>query len=374
MNFNESNPIKAYKRISIGFIVLTVILLVFVVYMALSRATIVVQPKEETVKADLLVTVKEFNLTGNDVFGRFATTTVSGEGAYVSTKEIEQVPGVAEGTVIIYNKANSSQILIPTTRLLSEDDVLFRLKNKVVVPAGGSVVAEVYADKEGGEGNLAPTSFTIPGLSADLQKKIYAVSKERMSGGLVNASAISELDEDDAIAKLKETLTLQVSDELRKSLNVDGEFADMVYFTKVVSEKVDASVGSSKEFKLYMTLDVTGVAYSDGLKKEAEATLKSMVSADKTLVGSNIEDLKPVVETYDPVNGSANLKVDLVGKTIFNQDSDILDKAKLAGKSKAEVQDYLSKFPGIESVEIKFFPFWLKSVPKLRDHIKVIVK
>jgi len=374
MAFGENNQIKIYKRISLGFIILTIILIFFLIYIALSRATIIISPKEETVMADLLVTVKEFNLKDNDIFGRFATTTVSGEGLFISGTEMEQAPGIAGGTVMIYNKAGNNQILIATTRILSESGVLFRLKNKVVVPAGGSVVGEIYADKEGESGNIEPTKFTIPGLSSDLQKKIYAESKEPITGGLVGISALSDQDLEDSTAKLKETLILQVSDDLRKSLNVDGQFDGMAFFGKVVKKETKTGVGAPNEFKLYMTLDVVGVAYSDALKKEAEKTLKDMIASDKVLLSSNTQEMKPIVEKYNSIEGYANLKVSLIGKTIINEESPILDRSKLAGKSKDEVKDYLSKYAGIEGVEIRFFPFWLSSVPQLRDHIKVIVK
>lgn len=374
MSFTDNNPIKVYKRISVGFIILTVILLFFVMYMALSRGTVIIQPKEEVIQADLVVGVKEFNLGDNDIYGKFATTSISGEGVFSATTDVELVPDVAEGTVMIYNKSTNNQILIPTTRLLSESGVLFRLKDKINVPAGSSIVAEIYADKEGAEGNLEPTTFTIPGLSSDLQKKIYAEAKEPITGGLVSASAISEEDVATASIKLRESLILQVSEDLKNALNVEGLFDNMAFTSKVTAQKIDSSAGKSNEFKLLMDLDVIGVAYSDALKKEAEKTLNHMVTSDKVLISSNIAELKPVVEKYNAENGSATLKVALIGKTVINDKIAILDKAKLAGKSRDEVNDYLTNYPSIESVEIRFFPFWLKSLPTLRDHIKIIVK
>ena len=81
--------------------------------------------------------------------------------------------------------------MVATTRLLTSEGVLFRLKDRVNVPAGGEIEVEVYADQSGIASEIGPSQFTIPGLRTDLQKLIYAVSKESMKGGIKKTGVLS---------------------------------------------------------------------------------------------------------------------------------------------------------------------------------------
>ena len=132
---------SVFRYIGYGFIGVTLFLLLIVMYMALSRATIIIQPKEEMVNADLLITVKEKDLQSSDILGRIATTTVSREAVFTTSGVGSEMPAVAMGNVTIYNKNTKSQPLIKTTRFLSKGGVLFRLKKGVTVSAGKTIKA-----------------------------------------------------------------------------------------------------------------------------------------------------------------------------------------------------------------------------------------
>lgn len=88
------------------------------------------------------------------------------------------ITGVAEGRVTIYNETPSNQVLIKNTRLLTPDEKLFRLKDRVLIPAFGEIETDIYSDEAGEVGLIDPTGFIIPGLSEDLQKNIYANNSE----------------------------------------------------------------------------------------------------------------------------------------------------------------------------------------------------
>ena len=60
------------------------------------------------------------------------------------------------GEVIIINNYTKNQPLVATTRLLSPDGKLYRLKETVNVPAGGTVKAAVYADEPKEEMAIGP--------------------------------------------------------------------------------------------------------------------------------------------------------------------------------------------------------------------------
>ena len=121
------------------------------------------------------------------------STTVNGTQNFTNTNRGEQAEAQATGTVTIYNSWSENQPLMATTRLLTPDGVLFRIKERVDVPAGGKIEnVEVYADQPGTSGNIGPTSFTIPGLWQGLQEKIYAENSEPMTGGLRETKFITQ--------------------------------------------------------------------------------------------------------------------------------------------------------------------------------------
>ncbi len=378
-NFNmfntEKPPSRVYRRIGYIFIFSTVIMLVVVMYMALSKATIVVEPKVEAVSADLLITVKEKDLRGGDILGKVEMVTVWREASFPASGAGEESPAKAAVSVTVFNDYTKSQTLIATTRFLSKSGVLFRLQKTITVPAGGSISAKIMADKEGKSGEIGPTTFTIPGLAASLQTEIYAKSAEAAAGGVTRVGIVTEKDINDAVQNIHSSLLAEASSQLKKTLNGGGQFAGVV-FTDSFKIKIASVAPGEKasEFKVKVELDVTGAAYSAALENQAAQTLAGMISSDKKLVSSNILDAVPVIEKYDIKDGSANLKVSLTGQTIISADSPVFDKKKMAGLSGDEVKNYLEKYAGIKNVEVKFFPFWIDRVPKLRDHIKVIVQ
>lgn len=368
-------PSRNLRRIGFGFLGFITIILFVAMYVALSKATIFVEPNEKVLNADLLVSVREKDLTNGDIPGRVASLTVSREAQYPTNGMGEMKPAKATGEVTIYNKHNRSQTLIATTRLLSKSGILFRLQKTVVVPQGTTVKGSIIADKTGQSGEIDPTTFTIPGLAASLQTKIYAQSIEPTIGGVVRIGVITDKDINAAAEDLKTSLLNEATAQLKQELNGNSQFAGVVFTSSVKTQEISAKAGDkAANFKVKLELEVVGVAYDANLRDQAERTIAGMVPSDRKLLSSNIAELEPFIEKYDLADKSANLKVDLTGNTVVSADSPVFDRKKLAGMNADEVKNYLEKYAGVKTVQVKFFPFWLDRVPKLRDHVKVIVQ
>lgn len=369
-------PSRSLRRIGLGFLGLVSITLFVAVYVALSRATIFVEPNEKELSADLLVSIREKDLRNGDILGQVKSVTVSREKQFTSVSGAgEEKPAKAAGEATIYNEHINNQTLVATTRLLSKDGVLFRLQKTITVPAGGSVKAAIAADKEGKSGEIGPTTFTIPGLAASLQTKIYAKSAEPTAGGMAREGIVTEKDLETATEDLRAALFKEASGQMQKELSVDPQLASAVFANSIKTKEASVKAGDKASmFKIKMELEVIGVSYGAALQDQAERTIASMVPSDRKLMSSNISELQPSIEKYDLEDKSANLKVGLTGSTIISSDSPVFDRGKLAGMNADEVKNYLEKYAGVKNVEIKFFPFWLERVPKLRDHVKVVVK
>lgn len=365
----------SHKIVGFGLIGVMVFVFLVVMNMALSKATIIVEPDEKTVNADMVVTVREANLGESDILGKMATSTVSHEASFTASGTGTEVPAKASGKITVYNNSTKSQALIATTRFLSGQGVLFRLKKAVTVPAGGTVEAEIAADKEGSTGEVAATTFTIPGLAVSLQKKIYGKSTAAMTGGTVKSAVVSQVDIDAAEDNLEASLLAEVSQTMKTDLLKSGNFSGVVFKDSIKSKIVSAKTGDQvTEFKVKMELEVVGVAYGSGLEDQAGKTLSAMVATDRKLTSSNALELKPSIESYNLMDKSAILKASVEGKTIVTADSSLFDRTKLAGMNSDEVKSYLQEHVGVKNVSVKFFPFWQDRVPKLRDHIKIVVK
>ena len=242
------------------------------------------------------------------------------------------------------------------------------------MPAGASVKASVYADKEGKGGEIGPTRFIIPGLAKNLQNKIYGKSALPMVGGTKKIAVIAQKDIDDAAENIRSDLLNEASAKL-KPLLTNSQLSNLVYTDSFKVKEANVKEGDFAEnFKIKMELEVVGASYGDSLQNQAAKTLANMISSDRKLVSSNILEAKPIIERYNLDEKSAHLKINLSGKTIINSNSAIFDKEKLTGLTEEEVKKYLDKYIGIKNVEINYFPFKTKRMPRLRDHIKIVVK
>src|SRR5687768_11631881 len=212
--------IAMYRRIVTGFLVLTALCVGLVAYVVLARATVIVLSKQEKAQADFVIDVAEKPTQGEVpglVFEESETVSQSFPGTSVVKVDVP-----AEGRVKIGSSLFRNQTLVATTRLLTPDGVLFRIKETVVVPAGGSVEVDAYADVPGPTGNVGNVSFTIPGLNADAQRFFTVVTVTPMDGGLKDVRMVTQTDVDAAASVLGEKLKASLSAKLRTRAEENG--------------------------------------------------------------------------------------------------------------------------------------------------------
>ena len=281
-------------------------------------------------------------------------------------------PGVAKGTVTLHNDSAFDQPLIATTRLLTPDGIIFRIKDRVLVPANGTVEVAVYADKEGATGNIGPVlKFTIPGLREDTQKVIYASSDKAMTGGVKTIGVLSEADVKKAEIELSANLEEQGKAILSKM------YPDKLAVYSMVNPVLenDGEVGKEvSEFMVKGQATVVGVFYNeDDVKAETNNLLNQRVVSDVENLAKEF-DFSVALDNYDLSAGTAVLKLFANGKAELDPTSKQLDKMMFYGKTKDEVRRYLLSLDHVQSVDIKFSPAWMRTVPHVADHVSVVVK
>jgi hypothetical protein len=283
----------------------------------------------------------------------------------------------AEGQVKIKSTFSRAQTFVATTRLLTPDGVLFRMKKTVVIPANGSITADIFADQVGPGGDVGSTTFSIPGLQPDSRRFFAVETVEPISGGVKDVHLVTQSDLTSATEVLKEKLAKEMTEKIRAKAaeGGDGKRSEIIA-VDVLDETTDVSVGAeAPEFALTLKLQVAGVFYDEAaFNKLVAAKLKEMVPLDRRFLRVEEQATTMVVEKTDPAAGRANLRITAKGISAISPDAPVLDPAKLVGVTADAAKSYLEKIDGVSSASVKLSPFWATRLPNIAEHIKVEVR
>lgn len=374
-NDHLGRSVSLYRKIAYFFVLLVATLLVFIFFFSVVKTTIILIPDQERVQNNLVF----------DVFDK--DTTGAGEKAIkgiVKKIELEDVKNYqtsgkkiigqeAVGVVTLYNNYTKNQPLVATTRLLSADNKLFRIKETVNVPAGGSIDVAIYADEPSPEMEIGPSRFTIPGLWAGLQDQIYAESKEAVVYQKKTQNLITKEDIDNAILDLKQDLIAKAE----MQLGDNKEYSEVIYnvdensIVSTVNGKIDEE---KDEFEVKIKANVVVVAFEGSKAVElARQKLSNSVSANEEILSFD-EEIAYTLTSFDVIQGSASINATFEGKVTLKENSEIIDKKKIVGLKKDQLEVYLGSLPGIAGYEVKFYPSFIKKVPKLVDRIDIQIR
>jgi len=368
-----------YRRLVWRFIAFTIVLLLVVFYFSFSKLTIMISPKGETINDNLLMKVQPAGTTSENaetdfreqVDGTVKQLTVTEEKTFPASGE-EFIGEELFGQVKIINNSPKSQALVATTRILSPDNKLFRIKNAVNVPAGGEVSVDIYAEKPSEELAIGPTTFTIPGLWLGLQDKIYAKS----TSDFVFRQKVKKYIKASDI----ERATKDMNDILIAKAKLSGESTNVndetLYETlDPASFVIDAKAGEAKdEFTIKAKGGLVVVTFSkDQAAKLAAAKLALLVPDDKELVDYSANDIVYSFDNYDTKTGVAAIKASFSGTMVLKSNTEIIDKKTLVNLNRQQLENYLKGFPEIKNYELRFFPSFINRAPRLPERIQIEV-
>lgn len=364
-------PVGFYRTIAVSFLVVTLVLLGVIIFFTSKKATIVIVAKTDNKNVNLDVSVDQQKTGASSIGGLVTTTVFKWSQKYFPTGN-KTTDGLAVGSVTLYNDTGAAQPLVKTTRLLTPAGVLFRLSDRVIVPAKGQVVASVYADQPGASGNIGPSKFTIPGLNAEKQKVIYAASATGMAGGVRTVGILTADDlkaaESDYIEKVKQAIN--------SSLGSAGSFNQKLIFVPAHRVAADRQDGEEvTEFNLSGTSTAVIVYYNnDELKSILGKEISSRIDAGTEKVLSVSKEPQVALASYDLAKQKAQLSVYQDVLVTLDANADKLAAANFFGKSKDEVERYVFGLGHVVGVDVKFSPSWMRSAPATADRVQVIVK
>jgi len=373
---------KYYSKIAIIFMGVAILAIILIIYFSFSKTVITVIPHPETINSKMDVDigpVTEEELSEYYLEGKIVEKMMESSKTFKSLTTLSTKEAKAGGTVTIYNKYSSSQPLVATTRLLSDNGVLFRTKETVTIPVGGQTEVEVEADEEGEKGNIGPSHFTIVALWKGLQDKIYGESTASMTGGLkdVTVTTLENINEaKEQLAKeLKEQAIQELSREIVKE-NPNEKILPQAVTYQILKEEADVEPNSEVEqFEVTTSLKIIAVIFDENkLFDLALENLEKSLSSDEKLAMTSLDSLKYLVKSYDLDQQTARLETTLSGSSYVKLSSPIFNRDNLTNKDKQGIRAYFSDFSEIQSVEVKFSPFWVFRSPTLKDHIEIKIQ
>ncbi|HOY56107.1 MAG TPA: hypothetical protein PLH37_01665 [bacterium] len=365
------SPDRPYKKIALSFIILASLLTLIIVYFTLSKAVITLEPKEAPEAKNFTFNIP-LNTTSTEVVLNGTLTTQEVE--IVKSFEVQNFktePGKATGIMTITNDNDKSQTLIATTRFLAPNGLIFRLQENVTVPAKQEITATVEADQSGDKYDIAPTSFTIPGLSEALQSKIYGKTTTAMSGGVKKIGRLST----EEITAAQKTALADLDKDIKEKLSMQDDKQNITFLDKeILEENISNKEGDEVE-KYTITIKVKTTIVS--LDKEKLLSLtkdeyKKQMPSQTTLISYNLDSFKYTLDNL--VDTTARVTTSLSAYNLKELNPQTIEKEKLYGLDKAGVKYFFDQYDNIKNVEVKFWPFWVKAVPSMADHIVIEVK
>jgi len=382
----EKRPILI--PISASVLGVLVILSIYL-FFKLPKAEIVIWPTvdvlsfQETLTADK--SVDSVSLENVIIPAKYFEATKTNSQDFLATGNASD-EGKATGSITVYNKTDPvAPLTLKTgTRFLSNSGKLFVALEKVVIPAAkksgskitpGTVTIKVEAAEGGDSYNIAPSSFSIPGLKGtSYYYSITATSDSEMTGGY--SGKVKKVTSDDiqsAKDVLSESTVSDVTTDLKNQISSEYILLDNAISSNITEASTQIKAGTVAEnFNYTATAKATALAFKKSdLDQFVKDYLISQIPDGKTLVSG------------DPLIDYSASKVDISGGKItlsLNFSSGVyqnIDKnstaLSLIGKNADQITEIINSSLGehISKTEINFWPFWVKSVPNNQKAVSV---
>ena len=306
----------------------------------------------------------------NKLFARTISVSDVREGVFSGSFTTAPVERRARGRVVVFNKSSQApQVLIATTRLETPDGKIYRVPQAVTIPGytrengeivPGSREVEVIADKPGEEYNIGLTDFTIPGFRGSSKfQTVFARSKTEMEGGFRGTQeTVRAEDLERAVISLRAEGEANKEGLLRAKISQEAFLLkDSVEYVILNQEALPID-GKNDSFRLVLRAEARGIMVG----RDEFAKLVSNPPLPPPFRIANLDKLNYKLERYsyedDP--GLVRVSGDAVLESLIDVER---IRAFIAERRVAASRGVLEAFGELESVVIRFRPFWFKRTP-----------
>ena len=386
---------KLSQKINLNLIIAVsvVVLALFISLIVLSsrsKAEITLTPKlidlEMAGEFSILTSQEELDLKERKAPAKFFETEEEKWGVFQSTGS--DTTGVkATGFITVYNTQNPprSFSFITGTRFVSSDGAkTFRATEKINLPAGkleagklvpSEVKIKVEAQEPGESYNVAPSKFSVPGLSGTaFYYNIYAESEEGLTGG---SSSVEKVVSKEDLEKAEEFLRAELEEKAEVSLKrfIENEYIlpdTSIIFSDFSVECFQKEGDKAVEFNCYGKLKAKGLAclYEDVLSF-LEVEKNASVGEQRKIFEESLS--LSLFSKEVPSLGGEALVGFLAKAKAFGPVGEKEFISAVLGKSKSEIQEIVrNDYSQLSQAEIKLWPFWQRKVSNDISKIKVI--
>lgn len=366
-----------------GAAVLLIAFLVWAIWFA-PRATVIITAKTTTVTVDENVTLAVDGATSveKNTIKTLRQEQKSDLSVEFTATGKKNVGNKATGQVRFTNSSPNS-VTIAAGTVLQNSGLSFVLGSSVTVPAAtldfncsgylcaGKATGTVNAAEGGSQYNGATGSLS--GVSGSVSAAFTAAT----SGGTdKTATVVSKDDLEEAAEQLAEkkddTLRAKLKENAGSSVSVIEDSYKEQRSDPTPSVAVDAEATGPVTLKSTITASILAVDtaeikgfLTDSIKKEIDG-MKS-----QKIYETGAEKVKFAQFTQNGDTATVRLTANgSVGPTI--DEAQVKEQAR--GKSYGDIQSSLETIDGIESVDTKFSPFWVRTIPDKPERITVEFK
>ncbi len=374
---------------------IVVLLAGIAVYFLFPKATITIVPTEIQKNVNLTVRAEENMPADNENKDDDTINLVSGliekeetlSLTFKATGDKTSSNQKARGKIIIYNNfSETGQVLVATTRFLTDDNKLFRLIKTITVPGmtvengkkkPGEIEVGVIADQAGEEYNIESATFTIPGFKGSPKyDKFSAKLNQPMKGGGADGGELRTVAKSDIEKAKKETeqkLKEQIREKMKEEIGknnvlltgaIEFKISDSAVFPEegAVTDNFEYQI-KIKAYGLYFSVEDLDKKINDYIDKNIAPQEYSteVVSVEKKYDKPEVNFEDKTLQVYLNLNVLLRAKID-ADKT----------KQELAGKGQRQIDAFISRHPEIQKIEAEISPpFFANKIPKYINRITV---
>lgn len=375
------------------FILAVVLIAGIYLFFKLPKADITIWPSVDTLSFTQTVTANKsadsVDLTNAVIPVQYFQATKTGSQDFPATGNADNT-GLASGVVTIFNKCNPTEPLsiAKGINFLSDGGKVFTtVQKKFIVPAattkGGKIVPSsiqmnVQASQGGDSYNIAPSTFSAPGLNGTVYFScIYATSAKAMTGGY--AGKVKKVTDDD-IQGAKDVLTKKVTSDavsaLKSQISSDYVLLDNAVLTNVTNASTPTKSGTVAEnFNYSLTVQTSALAFKKSdLDQFAKNYIISQMPDGKTLLDNSFK-ITYSASTVDVSGGKATLNLNFSAGVYQNVDKNSLTLSML-GENANQIKQTVNNSLGnqVTKIDVKFWPFWVVSAPNNQSAVKINLK
>jgi len=176
-----------------------------------------------------------------------------------------------------------------------------------------------------------------------------------------------------AITSLKEQILDKAIAEFEPQLTANEFINKSALIVQEIRRSTSAVIGDDESsFDVELELAIKTLTYDEQkLLTKIENDISVLAEQNQGLINFSDNDINVTIsENEEIVNGVIGL---IQGKYKIQLANPNIDLEQIKGKTPAEAVQYLTNLSGVSTASITLTPFWLKTIPNLDNHIKVIL-